>query len=270
MASSKSPFMRLLNSSGALMGEVATSTVSGSSLVQLLTGSQTNTATTLQGQTSFLRTLKSNGIKPLIAAPSSYWSGSTSDSSGTCASVGLFDTECSGTACPDGTASAYCNTFRKYITCDSASELYQYQIMGAFEEGLRTGSDLIYVQVPGMTLTTENVGNTLQLQSHINLLDNALGQLATTIVQRTKSHEENWNIVLVGATGDTTTHTVPFFTTVYSSGEVVQLEKSLPSSPTTADIRTTVLQWFNTETSSLDTTRLLGICSKGSVVVNCV
>lgn len=50
-----------------------------------------------------------------------------------CAQVGLFDTECSGVACPTQTAEAYCNAFHKHTSCENATgEILGNQIVKAF------------------------------------------------------------------------------------------------------------------------------------------
>ncbi|KAG5468231.1 hypothetical protein LSCM1_02209 [Leishmania martiniquensis] len=265
MKSNKSPFMRLLSRKGGRLASVAANYNTTNPLVNLLTGSATVAADTLAGVTTIFGWLKAQKKKVVVAAPSTYWS-SGKEGTDPCPQVGLLDTECSGQRCPEAKASAYCNAFRKYITCDDCAQLYNQEILLAFEKMVNESADALYFQVsPLVEAEVNNVERVVQERSLVNLLDAAVGRIALALSERTSKVSENWLLILT-SDGANAEKAAPLLVAVYTKGELVQL-KDIEEDAQTTDVAKTIKHWFKGTTSN--SSRLLGICTSGEKVENC-
>lgn len=265
LRSNKAPFTRLLNSSGGIYGYLSTPAGTGSPLVRLLTGTANTASATLSGATSFLGVLKKYGKKPVVLAPTSYWSSNQIGSGTACTHVGLFDSECNGTECPADNENAYCNAFYKIIACDGSAELYREDIIKAFQKTVEISADILYVQLSNFMKeesASVNYSSVLQLYSEMNLIDGAMGQLVLSLAERTRATTENWLIVVTGS-GARATQT-PMVMAAYSRGQLLQLNDLGRAS--TTDIYNTVLRWFGVSTAE---DNLIGICTDGIHAANC-
>lgn len=263
MNSNKAPFTRLLYSLGGAYSAI--DATGANRMVNLLTGSSTSTATTLAGATSILGWLTKQKKAAVVAAPSAYWSLGTAGTE-TCPQIGLFDTECSGSACPAENAAAYCNAHRKYITCNDRAQLYQDELPAAFTKAVELSADALYFQISGIKEAAENdLDESAQERSEVNLLDAAVGQIAMALSARSAKKAENWLLMVTGD-GDNAAGKAPLLVAAYSNGEIVQLN-SIPSDAKTSDVANTVKRWFMD--TSVDSSRLLGICTDGATVTNC-
>lgn len=272
MINSKAPFLRFLNESGGAYGKIDTRfTATGSKLVKILTGSSTTTSSDLSGQTSFLRLLVKAGFSTAVAAPSSLWSSNSSlTGTGTatkCANVGILDSECSGSACPAATAAAYCNANFKYLTCSNVTQLYKYELVKAFEKTVESSADVLFVTVNAFETTDEDSPSSLKLglESTVNVLDGAVGQISLALAERTRQLPENWLIVLAGQ-GNNEEQEAPLFMAAYSRGGLIQLNQ-LTIKAAATDLYSTVLKWFSI--SGYTEAQVRGICSSGAKVTNC-
>lgn len=266
MQSNKAPFMRLLAASGGSYAALSSTDAGANPLVSLLTGSAAaGAANTLSGKTSFLGWMKAQKKNTVVAAPGKYWSAGTAAAT-PCPQIGLLDTECSGEVCPSVAAAAYCNAYRKYITCDDCAQLYQNEITKAFETALNHSADAVYFQVGNLAEAVPGkLDLAVQERSEVNLLDAAIGRIALALTNRTSSEAENW-LVLVTGDGDNAEKTAPLLAVVYTKGTLAQLN-SIPTAAKTTDVYNTVLHWF--KGSGTSTSSLLGICTNGDKVVNC-
>lgn len=116
-----------------------------------------------------------------------------------------------------------------------------------------------------------NVAKVSKQQSLINLIDASFGQIALALVQRTRAVKENWLLVLVGD-GNNEKAEAPLYMAAYSRGELVQLQKLDTQPHYTTQIYTTILKWFNIDTSKDDKNvdqTVIGLCSDGIHVRNC-
>lgn len=264
MRSNKSPFMRLLSKAGGQFASIAASNTANP-LVNLLTGSSTSNADTLANTMSILGWLKSQEKNTIVAAPSAYWSLGVAGTS-PCPQVGLLDTECSGLMCPETKESAYCNAFRKYITCDDCAQLYNDEILLGFEKMVNQSADALYFQLD--KLAEAEVNNTelaVQERSEVNLLDSAVGRIALALSTRTSKEAENW-LMIVTSDGANAEMAAPLLVVVYTKGELVQLS-DIAKDANTADLANTIKYWFKGK--NVNTSRLLGICTDGEKVENC-
>lgn len=262
----KMPFLRQLTAAGGAFGKLSAkySVTSGSAFVKLLTGSATTSAITLDGQTSFLSTLKQKGFKTAIVAPTPMFS---SGSNGVCTRFGFFDTECTGdSACFTGKT---CNTDKKIMTCSGDNELFSSDVIRGFEEAVQSGSDFILINVEGfrgdvfMSEVKPPLSNVLQRYGNINMLDNLVGQIALSLSKRTSTTRENWMITMTSE-GQNRVSEAPYFSTVYSKGLTARVRNVSPSART-VDVLPTILQWFGISTSS----DAIGICTNGKALKNC-
>lgn len=295
MASNKAPFTQLLNNSGGIYTtlnadysvtegeqEASTDGTAMTQLVRLLTGATTPASPSSLSSAaaghlpSFLQSLKKGKYKPVIVAPAQFWSSplATSDDDGddkTCERVGFFDAECTGAACPGKNENAYCNAFRKFVSCDGESELYHGDIPNAFSQTLLASADLLYIQLGGLK---DIVGGGateeyLRVRSDVNLLDSAVGKIALALAERTKERAENW-LIIVTTEGANVNWTAPLLMAAYSNGQLVQLKRPAEHhNLRTTDVRGTLFHWFNVLKDQVDESRLLGICSTGASVANC-
>ncbi|GET92247.1 hypothetical protein, conserved [Leishmania tarentolae] len=264
MRSNKSPFMRLLSEAGGQLASIAASNTANP-LVNLLTGSTTIDADTLANTTSILGWLKAQEKRTIVAAPSAYWSLGAAGTS-PCPQVGLLDTECSNDQCPETKASAYCNAFRKYITCDDCSQLYKDEILLSFEKMVNHSADALYFQLN--KLAGKEVSNpklAVQEGSEVNLLDSTVGRIALALSKRTREEAENWLMIVTGD-GANAEMAAPLLVVAYTKGGLVQLN-DISKDATTADVASTVKYWFNGK--NVNTSRLLGICTDGERLENC-
>ncbi|CAJ1019836.1 hypothetical protein, conserved [Leishmania lindenbergi] len=265
MLSNKSPFMRLLSKVGGKFASISANYSTSNPLINLLTGSAVLTADTLAETTSILGWLKAQKKRTVVAAPSMYWS---SGEAGTfpCPQVGLLDTECSGQKCPEEKDSAYCNAFRKYITCDDHAQLYNSEILLAFEKMLNHSADALYFQLSSLAeAEVNNPKVVVQERSEVNLLDSAVGSIALALSRRTANKAENW-LMIITSDGANSEMTAPLLVVVYTKGELVQLNDIAEDAKTT-DVANTIMHWF--KGSNVNTARLLGICTSGEKVENC-
>jgi hypothetical protein len=266
MNSNKAPFTRILSNLGGSYDSINAATAASSNrMVNLLTGSASETKTTLSGLKSVLRWLKEEKKTVVVAAPSSYWSSGTAGAT-TCAQVGLLDTECSGTACPSENAAAYCNAKYKFVTCNDRAQLYKDELPTAFEKAINLSADVLYFQVDGIAEAAANDLEGLSRErSEVNLLDSAVGRVAMALSLRSADAAENW-LMIVTSDGANSKNKAPLLVVAYSNGKMLQLN-SIPSGATTSDVVNTVKMWF--EAKDADSKRLLGICSSGATVKNC-
>ncbi|KAL7696301.1 hypothetical protein N2W54_007033 [Lotmaria passim] len=265
MSSNKAPFTRLLSSIGGNYSVIdAAYPSSGNKLVNLLTGSA-DAKQTLSGSQSILRRLHDEKKKVVVAAPASYWSLGPAGTA-TCPQVGLLDTECSGSACPDEKEAAYCNAARKYITCDDRAQLYQNEIPTAFEKTISSSADMLYFQVSSIAeAASSDVEAAAQERSEVNLLDAAVGRIALALSKRTANTAENW-LMIVTSDGSNTEARAPLLVVAYTKGEIVRLN-AIAADARVTDVANTVKMWF--QLRGVDQNRLLGICTNGAEVKNC-
>ncbi|KAH9577504.1 hypothetical protein LSM04_007055 [Trypanosoma melophagium] len=273
MASNKAPFLGLLSAAAGIYARLQTrNTELMASLVTMLTGNESSTATNLAGATSFLRELKRVGKKPIVLAPSSYWSaervaGSNSNSnSSSCLRVGLFDSECSGLACPAANETAYCNAAEKLVSCDGKAHLYQEETLEAFRHFMKHDGDLLYVHMGFSTGAISTHEETLALMSDIGVMDGTLGKLALAANRRSIEAKESWLIMVVGAGGGGLTE-VPLMMAAYVRGGLVRFGP-IPGNATLADIRPTLQNWYGLISEDA-AGRVRGMCSTGVLVRNC-
>ncbi|KPI83883.1 hypothetical protein ABL78_7081 [Leptomonas seymouri] len=267
MKSNKAPFIRLLNATGGSYASVdASYAASSNRMVNLLTGSSEEAKGSLWGSTSILGWLKTQKKKVVVAAPSSCWSLGTAGAN-PCTRVGLLDTECSADACPEEKKSAYCNADRKFITCDDHAQLYQDELPTAFQRATNMSADALYFQISGISEAASGdlEASTKEL-SEMNLLDAAVGRIALALSIRTSKTNENW-LVIVTSDGDNAEQKAPLLVAAYTKGELVQLN-SIAADARTSDVFNTVKMWF--QSKAADRNRLLGICTCGTVVKNCI
>ncbi|AYU82500.1 protein of unknown function - conserved [Leishmania donovani] len=264
LRSNKSPFMRLLSKAGGQFATIAAKSTANP-LVNLLTGSATISADTLVNTTSILGWLKSQDKHTIVAAPSAYWSLGAAGTS-PCPQVGLLDTECSGQKCPETKESAYCNAFRKYITCDDCAQLYNDEILLGFEKMINHSADALYFQLSKLAeAEVNNPELAVQERSEVNLLDSTVGRIALALSRRTSEEAENW-LMIVTSDGANAEMAAPLLMVVYTKGELVQLS-DIAEDANTADVANTIKYWF--KSSNVNTSRLLGICTDGEKVENC-
>lgn len=277
--SGKTPFSQLLLEAGGIVVPLEFRTGAGSALVKLLTGEEDSSSLTLEGHLSFLRVVKEAGYKPALIASPSYFSATEVDSAGVCTNVGLLDTECVGSACPNQDPAAYCNAAMKYVTCPGFNQYLTNDAFKGFEKAVENGADLIYIQADGLlsdgyTLANRPPKEMMERVAMINLMDGVIGKIALSISQRSSELNENWLVTLVSE-GDNSYHQSPLFMFSYSKGMSVKL-KSFAGNVvhTSANVFPTVLKWFGLEVSSAlpesAANEAVGICSSGIKIKNCV
>lgn len=266
MASNKAPFLGSLSATDGIYARLrARNTGLTASLVTMLTGSVNSSATNLVGATSFLGELKRAGKRPIVLAPSVYWS-AQGPTSGNCSRVGLLDSECAGTACPPTTEAAYCNAAEKLLPCDGKAQLYTEDVLGAFRHLMRHDGDLLYAHADVTSGAAATREEHLALLSDVSVMDGTLGKLALAAIERTRATSESWLLVLVGAGGDHLQE-VPLAMAAYAAGNLVRLGP-IPDDATLADVGPTVLHWYALSSPS-DSQRVRGLCSTGVIVSSC-
>lgn len=278
LVSNKAPFIALLSAADGMYARPrAQNTELAASLVTILTGNVTSTATDLVGATSFLRTMRKAGKKAIVLAPSLYWSAQQQEekakkeatrANGRCSRVGLLDSECCGVACAAEDETAYCNAVEKLLSCDGKAELYEEEVLEGFRSLQKHEADLLYAHVnvlSGGGGTTEK--ERLAALSDISIMDGTLGKIALAAIERSRASKESWLIMLVGAGGDGLTRT-PLAMAAYARGGLVRLGPIPEEEMTLADIAPTVLHWFGLSPAG-DARRVRGLCSTGIAVNSC-
>ncbi|ORC93569.1 uncharacterized protein TM35_000014460 [Trypanosoma theileri] len=272
MESNKAPFIGLLSAADGIYTRLQTRNADlMASLVTMLTGNENSTATNLVGATSFLQELKRVGKKPIVLAPSLYWSAENKEagsnsSSKICSHVGLFDSECSGLACPAVNETAYCNVAEKLLSCNGKAHLYQEETVEAFHHFMQHDGDLLYVHMDLSNGTPTTNEEALSMMSDISVMDGTLGKLALAAIKRSTETKESWLIMLVGAGGGGLAE-VPLMMAAYVRGGLVRFGP-ISKNATLADIGPTLQNWYGL-ISEGDAHRVRGMCSTGILVSNC-
>lgn len=279
MNSNKAANLAGLISSGAAYGQISTNVSdTTAALVTILTGTAasfhnvSNSASLgafkASTATSFLRFVNEASLKSTLIASANYYSGSTYNTSGQCATVGVLDAECSGLACPSTDSAAFCNSATRVIVSNDDSALMSTTISAAFSTAA-PGNSLVTIVVDAFTSLRDLDDNSLRVLSATALLDGVVGQLVLAAAQRSYKADENWLLALVGD-GVNSAQKAPLVVAPVSAGSVMRAKAINTATGNIVDIFPTIASWFNLpSTSTTVVGAVQGICGDGRTVTAC-
>jgi hypothetical protein len=277
--SNKAASLADLITRGAAYGRIAANTTDPTAaLVSILSGTAANfhnvsssaglSAFQSSAAASFLRFLNEASLKTTLIASANFYSGSTYNTSGQCASVGVLDAECTGLACPSGDSTAFCNSATRVIVSNDDTALMSTIISNAFSTSA-PGNSLVTIVVDAFSTLRAMDDNSLRALSATALLDGVVGQLVLAAAQRSHNANENWLVTIVGD-GVNSAQQAPLFVIPVSAGSVIRAKAINTATGNIVDIFPTITSWFHLPTASTSVVgSVQGICGDGRTVSAC-
>lgn len=279
MQGNKAPNFRFLTSNGGLYTRASSNTSSSAAaLASILSGTGqqyhnvsdwASVAKFFPNVRSFLGFGKDIQLRPVAIAPPKMFSGTITDGTGVCTSLGLLDVECSSVGCPsEGSTTAYCNVDVKQQLCSGAAQLFDDSILTTIIQQSNKKSGVFYVQLDLLANAIDDTDNSLSTLSSIFQVDAFIGRLSRTLSSMSLFNAQSWMLIVTGD-GANAAQQAPFFMTTYVQGQQAAL-KPLQLPTQLIDILPTVLSWFGPVVpKTIPTGVIQGVCSDGITPTSC-